>query len=115
LRLDIRNDPEALKAFLEISSAPAPAAHPVRGSDTAASQAAFAGDRAIFSQMACDVSHAADPQAVRMEKVIAIQQALASASGSYNIPSSVVAGKVMDAMLGGGFGSGNRIPCRERE
>lgn len=113
MRLDIRNDPEALKAFLGISSAPAPAAHPVRGSDTAASQAAFAGDRATFSQMASDVSHAADPQAVRMEKVIAIQQALAS--GSYNIPSSVVAGKIMDAILGGGFGSGNRIPCRERE
>ena len=102
--MEIRNDGEAIKTFLGVpSTAPAPT-HALRP-DTTAMQAAFAGDQATFSQAATEVSHAADDSTVRMDKVTAIQQALAS--GTYNVPATAVAGKVIDAMLGGGVGSGN--------
>jgi negative regulator of flagellin synthesis FlgM len=41
---------------------------------------------------------AAPDSDVRMDKVAEIQQALAS--GSYNVPASAVAGKMIDQMLG---------------
>jgi anti-sigma28 factor (negative regulator of flagellin synthesis) len=45
------------------------------------------------------VAAAAAPDSdVRMEKVNAVQQALAS--GAYNVPASEVAGKMIDHMLG---------------
>ncbi|HEY2466637.1 MAG TPA: flagellar biosynthesis anti-sigma factor FlgM [Terracidiphilus sp.] len=105
--MDIRNDAEALKTFLGISPSPAEGAHPVRSDATSrgagAAQAAFAGDQATFSRAGTEVSHATDPSAVRMEKVTAIQQALAS--GTYNVPASMLAGKVINAMLVGSDGS----------
>lgn len=103
--MNIRNDAELLKTFLGIPSAPAPSAHPVRSTDTAAAQAAFAGDQATFSQAATEVSLAADAPAARMEKVAAIHQALAA--GTYSVPANAVAGKIIDAMLGGGLGTSN--------
>lgn len=103
--MNIRNDAEALKTFLGIPSAPAAPAHPVRSSDMAAGQAAFGGDQATFSQAATEVSLVADTPSARMEKVNAIQQALAA--GTYNVPANAVAGKLIDTMLAGGLGSSN--------
>lgn len=101
--MEIRNDGEALRAFLGVSSTPAPT-HPVRNTDAAEVQSAFAGDEATFSHAATEVSQTVAQSGVRTEKVAAIQQALVS--GTYNVPASAVAGKVVDAMLGG-LDSGN--------
>jgi negative regulator of flagellin synthesis FlgM len=61
--------------------------------------AALTSDRATLSSAGSEVSQtAADPE-VRMDKVAAVQAALAA--GTYNVPASAVASKVVDAMLGG--------------
>jgi flagellar biosynthesis anti-sigma factor FlgM len=65
-------------------------------SDAQASQAGT--DNATLSSAASVAAAAAPDSDVRMEKVNAIQQALAS--GAYNIPASEVAGKMIDHMLG---------------
>jgi anti-sigma28 factor (negative regulator of flagellin synthesis) len=51
------------------------------------------------------VAQSASASGVRADKVSAIQGALAA--GTYNVPASAVAGKVVDAMLAGGRPSGN--------
>jgi negative regulator of flagellin synthesis FlgM len=97
--MEIRNNTEGLKAFLGVSSTTCQETHPVRNGDSAAATEAFAGDKATFSQAASEVSQAAAQSGVRTEKVVAIQQALAT--GTYSVPASAVADKVIDAMLGG--------------
>jgi negative regulator of flagellin synthesis FlgM len=56
------------------------------------------GDQATLSTAASMAAAAAPDSDVRMDKVAEIQQALAS--GSYNVPASAVAGKMIDQMLG---------------
>ncbi len=55
-------------------------------------------DHATLSAAASLTAAAAPDSDVRMDKVTAIQQALAS--GTYNVPASEVAGKMIDQMLG---------------
>lgn len=101
--MEIRNSAEALKAFLGVSSPASAQAPQIRGNESAVAQAAFAGDQATLSHAGTEVSQSAAQAGVRSEKVSAIQQALAACT--YNVPASAVAGKVIDAMLGGGMGS----------
>ncbi|HEY1498730.1 MAG TPA: flagellar biosynthesis anti-sigma factor FlgM [Acidobacteriaceae bacterium] len=56
------------------------------------------GDRTTLSAAASLAAAAGPDSDVRMEKVAAIQQVLAS--GTYNVSSSEVAGKMIDHMLG---------------
>jgi flagellar biosynthesis anti-sigma factor FlgM len=56
-------------------------------------------DRATVSSAGSEVSQTAGEAGVRPEKVAAIQAALMA--GSYNVPASAVASKMVDAMLGG--------------
>jgi negative regulator of flagellin synthesis FlgM len=55
-------------------------------------------DQATLSAAASVAAAAAPDSDVRMEKVASIQQALTS--GTYNVPASEVAGKMIDHMLG---------------
>jgi len=55
-------------------------------------------DQATLSSAASAASAVAQDSDVRTDKVAAIQQALAS--GTYNVPASEVAGKMIDHMLG---------------
>ncbi len=57
-----------------------------------------ATDQATLSAAASLAASAAPDSDVRMDKVAAVQAALAN--GSYNVPSSAVAGKMIDQMLG---------------
>lgn len=57
-----------------------------------------AADQATLSSAASAASVVAPDSDVRMEKVAAIQQAMLS--GTYNVPASEVAGKMIDHMLG---------------
>ncbi len=103
--MEIRNNAESLKTFLGVSSAATTQAPQIQSNENAAAQAAFAGDEATLSQAGTEVSQSAAQAGVRTEKVSAIQQALAG--GTYDVQASAVAGKVIDAMLGGSFGTGN--------
>jgi flagellar biosynthesis anti-sigma factor FlgM len=66
---------------------------------SASSQAPAIGtDEATLSSAASIAAQAAPDSDVRMDKVVQVQQALAA--GTYNIPSSEVASKMIDQMLG---------------
>jgi len=56
-------------------------------------------DMATFSSAASEVAQTAGDASVRMDKVAGIQAALAA--GSYNVPASAVASKVVESMLSG--------------
>jgi hypothetical protein len=54
------------------------------------------------------VAQAAELTDIRGEKVASIQRAIVS--GTYNVPATEVAGKVMDSMLSGGVLSAVSVP-----
>jgi negative regulator of flagellin synthesis FlgM len=57
----------------------------------------LSGDCATLSSAGSEVSTGSDSDGVRMDKVAAVQAALAS--GTYSVPASAVASKMVDAML----------------
>ncbi|MGA3371860.1 MAG: flagellar biosynthesis anti-sigma factor FlgM [Terracidiphilus sp.] len=96
--MDIRSSLEGLKSILGTpASAPAAAQQP-KGSAPAGGSG-LGADRATLSSAGNEVSQMAGDAAVRMDKVAGIQAALAA--GTYNVPVSAVASKVVDSMLGG--------------
>jgi flagellar biosynthesis anti-sigma factor FlgM len=100
--MEIRNNAEALKAFLGVSAPASTQAPQVRRSDGAGVLAALDGDQATLSRAGAEVSQSDSTGGVRADKVAAIQQALAA--GAYSVPAAAVAGKVVDTMLEGGIG-----------
>lgn len=99
--MDIRSSMDGLKSLLGVNS-PSPAAPQGRSSTAAAST--FDSDRVTFSDVASEVSQSASSDGVRMDKVAAVQSSLAN--GTYNVPASAVASKVIDSMMAGGLGAG---------
>ncbi|MGA3262728.1 MAG: flagellar biosynthesis anti-sigma factor FlgM [Terracidiphilus sp.] len=95
--MDIRTSLDGLKSLLGVPTTP-PAATQTK-SNTAAGGSALASDRATLSSAGSEVSLTASEPGVRMDKVTAIQAALAA--GTYDVPASAVASRVVDAMLGG--------------
>ena len=55
-------------------------------------------DRATVSVAGAGISQSAQDGDVRWEKIAAVQQAMAD--GTYNVPASEVASKMVDSMLG---------------
>ncbi|HUN82948.1 MAG TPA: flagellar biosynthesis anti-sigma factor FlgM [Terracidiphilus sp.] len=102
--MEIHNSVEGLKTLLGVPSTDSTSPQPVR-SGTSASGAApgLTGDHATLSAAATEVSISASSPDVRMDKVSAVQAALAA--GTYDVPASAVATKVVDAMLAGGSGN----------
>jgi len=100
--MEIRNNADAMKAFLGVSSPSSTQISQTRSSESAAAEAAFGGDRATLSQAGTEVSQAADQAGIRSDKVAAVQQALAA--GTYSVPASKVADKLIDSMVAGGIG-----------
>lgn len=99
--MDISTNLEGLRSLLGVSTAETPPTHPARTSATA-STSEGGSDRATVSSAASEVSQAAAGDGVRTEKVESIRAALAA--GTYKVPDSAVASKLVDAMLGGGSG-----------
>jgi negative regulator of flagellin synthesis FlgM len=96
--MDIRNSLDSLRLLLGVNPA-APAA--TQAKSTAASVGSgLDNDRATLSSAGGEVSLTAADDGVRTDKIAAIQAALAA--GTYNVPASAVAAKVVNAMLGGG-------------
>jgi flagellar biosynthesis anti-sigma factor FlgM len=68
------------------------------GQGSAAAETSDARDHATLSTAASLAAQAAPDSDVRVDKVTQVQQALAACT--YNVPSSEVAGKMLDQMLG---------------
>ena len=102
--MDIRNSVDGLKTLLGVPST-APAKTQPAKQDGTSSTSGLAGDHATLSSAGAEVAQASTESDVRMEKVAAVQSALAA--GNYSVPASAVAGKMIDSMLGGGPTSGS--------
>ena len=97
--MDIRNSLDGLKSLLGVNPTAPSAAQSKSAAATATGGSALDSDRATLSSAGSEVSQAVSEEGVRPEKVAAIQAALAA--GTYNVPASAVASKMVDAMLGG--------------
>jgi negative regulator of flagellin synthesis FlgM len=96
--MDMNSSLEGLRSLLGVNST-APAATPARTNNAPAAESSSTfNDLATLSSAGSQVSASAAGDGVRMDKVASIQAALAS--GTYNVPASAVASKVMDSMLG---------------
>lgn len=94
--MNVNNDVQGLQQLFptqEIAKAE-PAATPRSGAETVSA----ASDQATLSPAASMAAEAAQDSGVRMDKVTAVQQAIAA--GTYHVPSSEVAGRMIDQMMG---------------
>jgi negative regulator of flagellin synthesis FlgM len=94
--MDIRSSLDGLKSLLGVTAPPTPATQSKPSS--AAAPSALTSDRATFSSAGSQVAQTANDADIRMDKVSSIQAQLAA--GTYNIPPSAVASKMVEAMLG---------------
>jgi len=94
--MDIRSSLDGLKALLGVTpTATAPAQKPKAG--TAPEGNSLTSDRATLSSAGSEVAQSAMDGGVRTAKVAEIQAALQA--GTYDVPASAVAAKMVDAML----------------
>ena len=94
--MDIRSGLDGLKSLLGVSQPAPSSAQQVKGGSSSETSA-LNSDHATFSSASSEVSSAASDGGVRMDKVASIQSVLAS--GTYNVPASAVASKLIDSML----------------
>lgn len=97
--MDIRSGLDGLKSLLGVSPAAPPNAQPLR-SGGLSTAGPVPGDRATLSSAGSEVFLTAADDGVRMDKVAGIQAALAA--GTYNVPASAVASRLVDEMLAAG-------------
>ena len=96
--MDIRTSYEGLKSILGVNPQPASQVAGARGGQTSGTSA-LSSDRATLSSAGSEVLQTAGDEDVRMDKVAGVQAALAA--GTYNVPATAVASRIVDAMLGG--------------
>ena len=94
--MDIRSSLDGLKTLLGVTP-PADAATQKARTGIASDANALTRDRATLSSAGSEVSQSAADGGVRVGKVAEIQAALQA--GTYNVPASAVASKMVDAML----------------
>ena len=97
--MEIRNTAEELKAILGVARESPAQAQAIRGG-SAAAEGALARDRATLSGAGTEVSLNAADEGVRTDKVAEVRAALAA--GTYHVPASAVASKLVDSMLSAG-------------
>lgn len=94
--MNVNNDLQAMQQlFSSQEVTPTGSAKPHGGAGRAGAERA---DEATLSPAASLAAQAAPDSDVRMDKVAAVQQALAA--GTYNVPAGAVAGKMIDQMMG---------------
>jgi anti-sigma28 factor (negative regulator of flagellin synthesis) len=98
--MDIRNGLDGLKTLLGVTTPAASASLRIPEGLEPAEGTKLTSDTATVSNAASEVAQSATETGVRAEKVAGVQVALAA--GTYRVPSSAVASKVVDAMLGRG-------------
>jgi flagellar biosynthesis anti-sigma factor FlgM len=94
--MEIQNNMDGLKSLLGVSPA-APSPNEVRGGGSVGGSG-LGSDSATLSSAASQAAQSSGDDGVRMDKVSTVQAALAA--GTYNIPASAVASKLVDSMLG---------------
>jgi negative regulator of flagellin synthesis FlgM len=97
--MDISSSLDGLRSLLGVNSASTTAPTPARSGSSSAS-GALGADLATLSSAASEVSQSAGGDNVRLDKVAQIQAALAA--GTYSVPASAVASRVIDSMLAAG-------------
>ncbi len=97
--MDIRSSLDGLKSLLGVSPAESSSVKRAKEGQPAES-GLLTSDSATLSSAGTEVAQTASDGGVRSEKVAAVQSALAD--GTYNVPASAVASKMVDAMLGQG-------------
>ena len=95
--MDIRNSLDGLKSLLGVPPSASSALQ--ARTNPAASPSALTSDRATLSSAGSEVALTAADSDVRPDKVASVQAALAA--GTYSVPASAVAAKMVDTMLGG--------------
>src|SRR5215469_16403794 len=98
MHMDIRSSLDGLKTLLGVNAPATPAPRPKVGA--ASDPNLLTADHATLSNAASEVAQSAAGADVRAAKVAQIHAALEA--GTYNVPSSAVASKMVDAMLDGG-------------
>ena len=93
--MDIRSSLDGLKSLLGVT-APAPATTKVK-TGAASEGSSLTSDRATLSSAGSEVAQSASDGGVRTEKVAEIKAALQA--GTYSVPASAVAGRIVDSML----------------
>jgi flagellar biosynthesis anti-sigma factor FlgM len=94
--MDIRSSLEGLNSLLGTQATTTAATQQTKSSTTDATSA-LESDQATVSSAGSEVSQTMSDSDVRMDKVSTIQASLAT--GSYDVPASEVATKVVDSML----------------
>jgi len=96
--MDIRNSMEGLRSLLGVTPS-TPSVAQAKGGTASKESAALGSDQATLSSAASQMAMTAADGGVRADKVAQVQAALAA--GTYNVPASVVASSLVDAMLSG--------------
>ena len=94
--MDIRSGLDGLKTLLGVTPA-AQAPTPHARDEQAGEGSSLTSDSATLSSAGSEVAQTAGEVGVRANKVASVQAALAA--GTYEVPASAVAAKVVDAML----------------
>jgi flagellar biosynthesis anti-sigma factor FlgM len=94
--MDIRSSLDGLRSLLGVSPSETPAAQPSNNS-VRAEPSVLSRDSATVSSAGSGISLGATDSGVRMDKVASIRAALQA--GTYNVPPSAVASKMVDSML----------------
>lgn len=94
--MDIRNSLDGLRSLFGVNQT-APSTPQGKSNASAAPASAFGSDRATLSSAASEIAQVDSGEGVRAEKVAAVQSALAA--GTYNVPASAVASKLVDVMM----------------
>jgi len=95
--MDIRSGLDGLKTLLGVTPSAPATTERVAGGQTAGASG-LGADSATLSSAGSEVSLTAAEGGVRADKVTAVRSALEA--GNYDVPSSAVAAKVIDNMLG---------------
>jgi negative regulator of flagellin synthesis FlgM len=93
--MDIRSSLDGLRSIFGATPT-TPNVSQAKGS-ASTNSTSLGSDRATLSSAASEVSLAAGDSDVRLDKVASIQAQLAA--GTYNVPASAVAGKLIESML----------------
>jgi len=96
--MDVRNSLDGLRSLLGAN--PASPSTPGSKGNNSTQGSAFDSDRATLSSAGSEISQAALGEGVRADKVAAVQAAVAA--GTYSVPASAVASKLVEVMLAGG-------------
>jgi negative regulator of flagellin synthesis FlgM len=97
--MDIRSSLDGLRSLLGVPQTSASSAQQVKQGQNP-SAGSFSADHATLSSVGSLVYQAMTDDGVRMDKVAGVQAALAA--GTYDVPASAVASKLIDSMLAGG-------------